>query len=85
MIRFADIDREPAHYDVSTLCRLLKVSRAGFYAWLHRPPSARAVADAVLTEQIKAAVTTNRSLYGAPDIPRRRGAPSGKPSAPYSR
>ncbi len=68
MTRFAFIDQERAHYDVSTLCRLLKVSRAGFYAWLGRPPSARSVADAVLTEQIRTAFTTNRSLYGAPKI-----------------
>ena len=29
------------------------VSRAGFYAWQSRPPSARAVADQQLTEQIR--------------------------------
>ena len=34
MTRFAFVDSERAHYDVTVLCRLLKVSRAGFYAWL---------------------------------------------------
>ena len=68
MTRFAFVDQERAHYDVTVLCRLLKVSRAGFYAWLARPPSPRSVADGVLTEQIRAAFTDNRSVYGSPRI-----------------
>ena len=66
MTRFAFIDREKAHHDVAALCRLLKVSRSGFYAWLSRPPSARAVADEVLSVQIRAAYDDNRRVYGAP-------------------
>lgn len=68
MTRFAFIDREKAHHDVTALCRLLKVSRSGFYAWLRRPPSARAVADEVLTVQIRTAFDDNRRVYGAPRI-----------------
>ena len=68
MTRFAFIDSERAHYEVSVLCRLLKVSRSGFYAWLTRPKSPRALADEVLTEQIRAAYNSNRKLYGAPRV-----------------
>jgi putative transposase len=56
------------YYDVAVLCRLLKVSRSGFYAWLSRPPSARAVAYKVLTVQIRTAFDDNRRVYGAPRI-----------------
>jgi putative transposase len=66
--RFAFIDREKAHHDVAALCRLLKVSRSGFYAWSSRPPSARALADEVLTVQIRTAFDDNRWVYGAPRI-----------------
>jgi putative transposase len=66
--RFAFIDREKADYDVAALCRLLKVSRSGFYAWQSRPPSARALADEVLTTQIRTAFDDNRRVYGAPQI-----------------
>jgi len=66
--RFAFIDREKAYHDVAALCRLLQVSRSGFYAWLSRPPSARAVADEVLSVQIRAAYDDNRRVYGAPRI-----------------
>ena len=68
MTRFAFIDREKAYHDVAALCRLLKVSRSGFYAWLRRPPSPRAVADEVLTVQIRTAFDDNRRVYGAPRI-----------------
>lgn len=68
MTRFAFIDREKALYDVTVLCRLLKVSRSGFYAWRARPKSTRALADEVLTEQIRAAFNANRKVYGSPKI-----------------
>lgn len=68
MTRFAFIDREKALYDVTVLCRLLKVSRSGFYAWQSRPKSARSVSDEVLTEQIQVAFDANRRLYGSPKI-----------------
>ena len=41
---------------------------SGFYAWVARPPSTRAVADAVLTEQIRTAFADNRQVYGSPRI-----------------
>ena len=68
MTRFAFVDREKAIYDVTVLCSVLRVSRSGFYAWLARPASARAVADGVLTEQIRTAFDDNRKVYGAPRI-----------------
>jgi len=66
--RFAFIDREKAHHDVTVLCRLLKVSRSGFYGWLSRPRSPRTLADEVLTEQIRETFNANRQVYGAPRI-----------------
>jgi putative transposase len=66
--RFAFVDREKAFYDVTVLCRLVKVSRSGFYAWQSRPKSPRALADEVLTEQIRAAFDANRKVYGSPRI-----------------
>ncbi len=39
---------------------------SGYYAWLERAPSARAVSDAELLEKIRAIHTASRSTYGAP-------------------
>ena len=53
---------------MATLCRLLGVSRSGYYAWRQRPPSARARADQELTRQIRAIHEQSRGTYGAPRI-----------------
>ena len=55
-------------YPIATMCRLLEVSTSGYYAWCARPPSARARADAVLTERIREFHTQSRGTYGAPRI-----------------
>jgi putative transposase len=57
-----------AAHRVATQCRVLGVSASGYYAWQHRPLSARAQADGVLTEQIRAIHTRSRGTYGAPRI-----------------
>jgi hypothetical protein len=53
---------------VATLCRLLGVSRSGYYAWRKRPPSARARANQELTGHIRAVHEQSRGTYGAPRI-----------------
>jgi putative transposase len=65
---FRLIDQEKAHHPVSLLCRVLGVSRAGFYAWQSRPLSARTVADQALTQQIRQLHRRSRATYGAPRI-----------------
>ena len=46
-------------------CRLLGVSRSGYYDWSTRAPSDRALSDAWLLEKIKAIHAGNRGVYGA--------------------
>lgn len=67
-MRFAFIDAEKAHHRITKLCRLLKVSRAGFYAWCGRPPSPRAVEDARLSVLVREAHERGRKTYGSPRI-----------------
>jgi putative transposase len=62
------IEVEKAHHAVSQLCRVLGVARAGYYAWSSRPPSARAIADAALAEQIRDIHARSRGTYGAPRV-----------------
>ena len=50
---------------VEVACRVLCVSCAGFYAWRFRPPSARAVRHAWLTDLIREVHTASYGSYGA--------------------
>ena len=59
------ISAEKARTPVSMCCELLGVSRSGFYDWLRRAPSDRALSDAWLTETINAIHQANRGVYGA--------------------
>ena len=57
-----------APHSVALSCRVLGVSRSGYYAWRRRPPSPRAEADARLKERIRAIYQTSRGTYGSPRI-----------------
>jgi putative transposase len=50
---------------VDVCCRVVDVSVSGYYAWRIRPPSARSLRHAWLTEQIRAAHAASRGTYGA--------------------
>jgi putative transposase len=50
------------------MSRMLGVSSSGFYAWCLRPASARAQADAVLLDAIRAIHTRSRGTYGVPRV-----------------
>jgi putative transposase len=57
-----------AMFPLSTMCKSFGVSRAGYYAWLGREPSARSLTDAELTVRIKAIHKASRETYGVPRI-----------------
>jgi putative transposase len=54
--------------DVAVACRVLRVSRSGFYEWRGRAPSARQVADEQLTVTITEVHSASRGSYGAPRV-----------------
>ena len=62
---FAFIAKHRGIWPVSWMCEALGVSRSGFHAWLTRSPSARARANAVLTERIRASFLLSDRTYGA--------------------
>jgi putative transposase len=67
-MRFAFIGAEKARHSVPTLCRMLRVSRSGYYAWRRRGPSRRALEDARLGTLIVVAHREGRGTYGSPRI-----------------
>ncbi len=57
-----------ARYAVQPMCRLLGVSRSGYYAWLERPPSQRAQDDDRLLGLIRESYEASGRIYGSPRI-----------------
>jgi putative transposase len=57
-----------AVHSISMMCRVLDVSRSGYYAWLKRPTCERRRQDARLAAEIERSHTESRGTYGAPRI-----------------
>jgi putative transposase len=65
---FRFIDAERACLPVALLCRVLGVSRSGYYAWRERPPSRRNRENDALTEAIREIHQRSRETYGSPRV-----------------
>ena len=46
------------------MCRVLKIARAGYYAWLHEPESSRTIADKRLLKLIRSSYDASYGIYG---------------------
>jgi putative transposase len=62
------IEAQRASFSVLLMCRMLGVSRSGYYDWRSRPPSQRQRTDASLTEQIRQIHDRSRRTYGYPRV-----------------
>jgi putative transposase len=62
------IGEESDRQSVSRLCRTLGVTRSGYYDWQRQPLSDRALADWLLTEQIRVIFEESEQTYGSPRI-----------------
>jgi len=67
-VRFHFISTKTGQYPVAWMCRQLRVSRSGYYAWSHRKPSARKQRDAYLAARIRALFAEFEKTYGSPRI-----------------
>ena len=63
MFRF--VEAEKANHAIATMCRVLRVSRSGYYAWAARPPAARTVENAALVEEIRRVHAESDGTYGS--------------------
>ncbi|MEZ5298163.1 MAG: IS3 family transposase [Ilumatobacteraceae bacterium] len=57
-------------WSVVEMCRVLEVSRSGFYDWEARPPSDREMTDRQLAIEIEAIWECSARTYGAPRVHR---------------
>jgi putative transposase len=57
-----------ARYPIATMCRVLEVSRSGYYAWCQQTPSTHARRDAELKRRIRQIHQSSDGTYGRPRI-----------------
>lgn len=62
------IQKLAADNRVGDLCRVLEVSRSGYYRWRCRKPGPRQKANAQLVEQIRRVFEQSRQTYGSPRV-----------------
>jgi transposase InsO family protein len=67
-MKFAFIRAEKAFFPVAALCRLLGVTRQGYYAFARRPPSSRVVSDRALQDRVQQVHAESRGTYGSPRV-----------------
>ena len=67
-MKYACIQAHRGQFSLSLMCRVLGVSRAGFYAFARRRRSARALRDEQLRREVCAIHARSRSTYGSPRV-----------------
>lgn len=63
-MRYRFIQTQAGQHSISVLCRVLAVSRAGYYAWRKRPPSQRTMANEKLKAALRTIYDRSRQTYG---------------------
>jgi putative transposase len=65
-VKFVFVREHRRRWPVHVMCRVLRVSRSGFYAWRRRTPSRRARRETELINKIRKVHQDSRGLYGYP-------------------
>ena len=67
-MRYGFIARHQPIWPVGTMCRMLEVSKAGFYEWRGRSPSRRSLEDARLSGLVRTSFLESDRTYGSPRV-----------------
>jgi putative transposase len=67
-MKFAFIKEHRCTWPVKVICRVLAVSRSGFFAWLRRAPSPRTLWRDALAQKIRVVHDEHRRVYGSPRV-----------------
>ena len=67
-MKYQFIRSQRTHFKVAVMCRVLEVSKSGYYDWRNRPESPRAKRHRYLLTKIRQAHIESRKIYGAPRI-----------------
>ena len=65
-MKFAFIEQHASTWPVNVMCRMLGVSRSGYYDWCVRAPSARTTANLALLHDVRRLQARHQGRYGSP-------------------
>ncbi len=60
--------RNAGKFPVEKMCKALKISKSGYYAWRNRPESARSLENKRITARIQEVFDESKATYGSPRI-----------------
>ncbi|MGR6778740.1 IS3 family transposase [Moritella viscosa] len=69
-VKYGFIREHQNKFSIVTMCRVFKLHRSGFYAWLNKPVSDRTIEDNRLLKLIKEFYVASGGTYGSPWIHR---------------
>lgn len=67
-MKYAWIRDHRDSYPIAAMCRVLQVSKAGYYAWRDRPPSPRAERTARIQQAVRRVHTDSHGIFGSVKI-----------------
>ena len=67
-MKYALIEEYVSEFSIVLMCRVLGVSRSGFYRWQSRPISERDLRREFVESQVLETYATYKARYGAPRI-----------------
>ena len=67
-MKYAFIQAYRDEFRLSSICRVLKFHRSGYYAWLKTPLSLRSIVSKSLSKQIWHFYDLSNGIYGSPSI-----------------
>ena len=67
-MRYEFIKAHRSAFAVKKMCRVLRVSRSGYYDWFERPDSQRSLENKALVKEIRDIHKNSRKTYGSPRI-----------------
>lgn len=67
-MKYAFMSQHGRQFRVGVMCRVLKVSRSGYYRWRHSSEGLRAREDRKLLEQVRAVFEKSGRRYGSPRV-----------------
>lgn len=67
-MRYNFIKVHKAEFTIEKMCKVLQVSKSGYYKWINSVPSKRSVRNEELTNQIRISYISSKRRYGSPRI-----------------